>query len=339
VEPFRAARASKRSQLIPHFHIFFIPHALNNLQPVSDKANCQPVHSAFPFTLFFNRTRRDLNPRSGHFLNSGATNMSARAIRRAAERQAATAARQAAHSQNPSSSTDAESAPTPVSSISEAQLAANRANAQKSHGPSSAAGRAISALNALKTALTGLTVLLPSDDVAAYQRHSHIYEHALKPVGDHERDLVQSVIDTLWRLRRIQSLEQTVFAKGRLDFAELFADADPAQRGAFIDLHTFEVQYKTLHNLQIQDARLGRRYEKVMAELRAVQQARRQQEQKDLVEAASCYLAAKKDGETWTPEENGFEISTAVILEFLAENPGFYGTPRQPKSTQAAASS
>jgi hypothetical protein len=272
---------------------------------------------------------------ANHFLNPGATNMSARAIRRAAERQAAAAARQAAQSQNPSSPTNPESVPT--STISEAQLAANRANAQKSHGPSSQAGRAISCLNALKTALTGRTVLLPSDDVADYQHHSHIYEHALKPVGDHERDLVQSIIDTLWRLRRIHSLEQTVFAKGRLEFAEMFADTDPAQRGAFIDLHTFETQYKTLHNLQIQDARLGRRYEKEMAELRTVQQARRQQEQKDLVEAASCYLAAKKAGETWAPEENGFEISTAAILKFLAENPGFFGTPRQPKSTQAAA--
>jgi hypothetical protein len=263
--------------------------------------------------------------------------MSTRAIRRAAERQAAATVRQAAQSQNSSSSTNAESASGAASTLSEAQLAANRANAQKSHGPSSIAGKAISSLNALKTALTGRTVLLPSDDVAEYQRHSRLYEETLKPVGDYERDVVQSIIDTRWRLRRITSLEQTVFAKGRLEFAELFADADPAQRAAFIDLHTFEVHYKTLHNLQIQDARLGRRLDKEIAELRALQQARREQAQKDLVEAASCYLAAKKAGEIWTPEENGFEITTSAILKFLAENPGFFGTPRPPKASQAAA--
>ena len=46
----------------------------------------------------------------------------------------------------------------------EAQVHANRANAQLSTGPSSASGKAKSSLNAVKTGLTGRTVLLPGDD-------------------------------------------------------------------------------------------------------------------------------------------------------------------------------
>ncbi len=55
--------------------------------------------------------------------------------------------------------------------LSPARLAANRANAALSTGPSSETGRAVSSLNALKTGLTGRTLLLPGDDVEAYQAH------------------------------------------------------------------------------------------------------------------------------------------------------------------------
>ena len=52
---------------------------------------------------------------------------------------------------------------------SEAQLAANRANAQFSSGPKTEQGKLVSSHNALKTGLTGRTIVLPTDDVAAYQ--------------------------------------------------------------------------------------------------------------------------------------------------------------------------
>ncbi len=50
----------------------------------------------------------------------------------------------------------------------DAQIAANRRNAQLSSGPTSETGKATSSLNALKTRLTGRTVLLPSEDAGAY---------------------------------------------------------------------------------------------------------------------------------------------------------------------------
>ena len=50
-----------------------------------------------------------------------------------------------------------------------AQIAANQANAQSSTGPKSEDGKNRSSLNALKTGLTGRTVLMPGDDAKAYQ--------------------------------------------------------------------------------------------------------------------------------------------------------------------------
>ena len=51
---------------------------------------------------------------------------------------------------------------------SAAQIAANQKNAQLSTGPTSQAGKTQS-LNAVKSGLTGRTVLLPSEDAALYE--------------------------------------------------------------------------------------------------------------------------------------------------------------------------
>ena len=98
--------------------------------------------------------------------------MTPRSIRRAAERKALKEARKAGRL------TDSLEEIQPVSGrpISEAQLAANQANAQLSTGPKSAEGKAKSSLNAVRTGLTGKTILLPSDDAEAYTDHiaSHV---------------------------------------------------------------------------------------------------------------------------------------------------------------------
>jgi hypothetical protein len=74
---------------------------------------------------------------------------------------------------------------------SEAQLAANRQNSQLSTGPKTEAGKAKSSLNAVKTGLTGRTVLLPSDDAAAYEAHVARFfaEYARKRKGTSARPI------------------------------------------------------------------------------------------------------------------------------------------------------
>src|SRR5436853_7797332 len=105
---------------------------------------------------------------------------------------------------------------------SESQIAANRQNAQCSTGPKTEAGKAKSSLNAVKTGLTGRTVLLPSDDAAAYQKNVQRFFDEYQPFGDAEYSLTQSLADTEWRLLRIPSLEMGVYALGRLALAAHF---------------------------------------------------------------------------------------------------------------------
>src|ERR1700761_9360167 len=100
-----------------------------------------------------------------------------------------------------------------------AQIAANQANSKLSTGPTSLEGKAKSSLNAVKTGLTGRTVLLPGDDAALYESHVAGFFARYEPAGDEERNLVQSLADTEWRLLRIPSLEMGIYAVGRIEFA------------------------------------------------------------------------------------------------------------------------
>ena len=179
--------------------------------------------------------------------------MTPRSIRRAIERkqmkEARKAERRAANQPVTASvpepgypeldSTEIESVPNEPHFLSDAQLTANRLNAQFSTGPRSAQGKAKSSLNAVKTALTGRTVLLPSDDAAEYERHLREYESDMQPVGPRECAVVQSLADTDWRLHRIPALEMAIYAHGRVQFADRFDNHDAATRPGLIDLHTF----------------------------------------------------------------------------------------------------
>ncbi len=215
--------------------------------------------------------------------------------------------------------------------ISEPQLAANRANAQHSTGPKSESGRATSSLNALKTGLTGRTVLMPAEDAIEYQNYMQAHQDLYKPVGILECDFVQSIADTAWRLRRISSLEHATFSSGRIEFAEEFQGSDPA----LIDLHTTQIYEKQLRNFHLQEARLFRRREKELAELRALQAARLQKQEAALAEASAAYLAAEAASIPYepTPGQNGFVFSTLEIQRYLAAQTA---NPRE-QSSQAAA--
>jgi hypothetical protein len=199
--------------------------------------------------------------------------MSDRAIRRAAERAALKAAKgeqkqqpqtmaAAGVSFDPASpnvdfAEAAEQNEAPSRPVSDAQRAANRANAQKNTGPTSPEGRATSSLNAVKTALTGITVLLPSDDVQAYEAHIQQHIAGYSPANPVEKNLVQRIADADWRINRIASLEAGVYAIGLRKLADLHPDEkDPAVRQSLIKSEIFLAYRRDLNNLALQERRL-----------------------------------------------------------------------------------
>ena len=196
-----------------------------------------------------------------------------------------------------------------------AQVIASRVNGALSHGPTSEEGKATSSRNALKTGLTGRTVLLPSEDAALYEAHLAQFRERYQPVGDQELALVQSLADTEWRLARIPSLEMAIWALGRLEFADLFPGLEEDVRKQLIEAKTFLAYQRQLVNLGTQEGRLRRQAEKDLAALQALQQPRLQRIQSRLDHAAKAYIAAARGGrqEQFDPEALGFEFTREQI--------------------------
>jgi hypothetical protein len=193
---------------------------------------------------------------------------------------------------------------------SERCLAANRTNAQLSTGPRSDAGKASSSKNAVKTGLTGRTVLLPSEDAEAYAAHLENYRREYWPVGTRETELVQSLADTQWRLNRIPSLENGIFALGRLRCGEILAEAPE-----LLDTYLLEHEAKQFANLHRQENRLRRYYQQDLKELKELQAQRKKEEEQQ--EGAKQQSAAPKI----LTASVGFELSTPPVMN-LNSQPG-----------------
>ncbi len=93
---------------------------------------------------------------------------------------------------------------------SEAQIAANRRNAQKSTGPKTDAGKAKSAQNALRHGLTAAAVVIHDEreeDFAAFHAEMRETLAPQDPIAEH---LAERVIVCAWRLRRVTRAEAQV---------------------------------------------------------------------------------------------------------------------------------
>lgn len=87
------------------------------------------------------------------------------------------------------------------------QIEANRYNARRSTGPNTERGRERACYNGLKHGLYARDVLLPGENVEAYDKmlDELIAEYA--PDGPSENALVRRAADLMWRLGRTAAIE------------------------------------------------------------------------------------------------------------------------------------
>src|SRR5690606_36941793 len=79
--------------------------------------------------------------------------------------------------------------------VSEARRAANRANAQKSTGPKTAAGKQAVRLNAVKHGLCAASTVLKDEDAAAFDRLHADYARRFAPRDEGERAEVRQMAE------------------------------------------------------------------------------------------------------------------------------------------------
>ena len=251
--------------------------------------------------------------------------MSNRAIRRAAERIALKAAKreqreQAQTTPSPNVNLAEEQNAAPSHPASDARLAANRENAQKSTGPRTNEGKATSALNAFKNGLTGTTMLFAnSDELTRYYRHVDSYVTQFEPVGPEESALLQSIVDIRWKLNRIPGLEQAILASDSLNVLEQSPNLASPEAEMMLELTVRRRNEKELRNLQLTENRLARRRERETAELLRLQAARRAKEEEALAEAAKASLLAKHRNESLTTVPGlGFVFSEKRFATYMS---------------------
>ena len=209
-----------------------------------------------------------------------------------------------------------------MSKRSRAQI--NRANAQHSTGPKTARGKKQSSLNALRHGLTGQIVVMPTEDLEAYRLHVESYTDEYDPQGATEIDLVQALADTSWRLNRVAALETNLLSLGIASDLSPVTNAPPQVRDAFAIVAALESQSKALSNLSMHSQRLSRQFERTVAQLRDLQEARRTKEKQELENLLAIIQMHEATGQTYDPSEDGFNYSQEQINEaILAQNREF----------------
>lgn len=93
------------------------------------------------------------------------------------------------------------------------QAEASRVNGAKSNGPATEAGKAISSRNARTHGLTGGDVVLPHESQEQYDRLLASYVDRFSPGDETEFDLLLEMVNSRWRLRRIESMEAALIQK------------------------------------------------------------------------------------------------------------------------------
>jgi len=203
----------------------------------------------------------------------------------------------------------------------------NRANAQKSTGPRTEAGKQRSKMNAFRHGLTGQTIVLPTEDHSAYERHSQSFLDQYHPKDATETQLVQSLIDTSWRMNRAAAVETNLFSLGITEMEDQIRANHPEAESALAMALAFRENTRAFAQISIYSQRLARQFERTLAQLRQIQAERRAAEERQLDKAAKILKMHKDENIPYEPSEDGFVFSNDQIETFLR---------RQNRSQQAS---
>jgi hypothetical protein len=189
----------------------------------------------------------------------------------------------------------------------------NRANSQLSTGPKTPAGKQRSSLNALRHGLTGQIVVMPTEDLQAYQLHLQSFADEYHPQGATESHLVQALADTSWRLNRVAALETNLLTLAAANQPDPLANAPAQVQDAMAIVASLESQSKALANLSMHSQRLSRQFERTVAQLRELQKTRRTKEKQDLNNVLDIIEMYESKGEIYRPSDDGFVFSPTQI--------------------------
>jgi hypothetical protein len=194
---------------------------------------------------------------------------------------------------------------------SNAQIEANRINAQSSTGPTSPEGVKRSSQNATRHGFTGQQVVLSCpEEKSAYEDHCISLIELYQPKTHEETDLIQQYADQRWTLHQISIQQMNVIT--------MLSAANQKLTAAGTDCETINTVtapfYKQINTLGIYEQRRSRAAKETLARFHELKTAR----EKALAEAAAAAKLMKSQNKPFDPAEFGFVCSLPEIEAYIA---------------------
>ena len=151
------------------------------------------------------------------------------------------------------------------------QLAANRANAEKSTGPRTEAGKRIARMNSTTHGLSGHTVLKTPEQDATYKTYYHRLMPDLAPANAIEQDFAERIVHDSWRIHRASAIESNLYALAEA----AFDTGNIEQDDALSEAHAFQLNDRAINLISLYQQRLQRSIHRDLEMLRKMQKERR----------------------------------------------------------------
>ncbi|MDQ1472357.1 MAG: hypothetical protein QOJ99_3837, partial [Bryobacterales bacterium] len=195
--------------------------------------------------------------------------------------------------------------------ISEAQLEANRQNAQKSTGPRTEEGKKRSRINATRHGLTGQFHAFSHEDKIAFDEHCTNLMADYNPETYREKLLAMSIAEDMWRLNRARALENNIFAIGMSGPIGDATDVDSAEgHAAACQARVWLADGRNIQLLAVYETRIRRNIEKNEKQLKELQTERKAAHAKALCEEVLLAKLAISEGVPYEcPTYSGESIS------------------------------
>jgi len=204
----------------------------------------------------------------------------------------------------------------------EKQIAANRANAQKSTGPRTEEGKSKTRMNALRDGFTGQVITLSAEDLPIFENFKSDMIEDLAPKTTMELSLANAIAWDTWRLNHLRAVEMNMYAIGSND-QDTVIDADDVRiHTAMSAAMTFAKESNKFALMSVYEQRMNRSLHKNLTTLRDLQAERKRHYKQDRAEEVLLARYSDIKGLPYqapaTPTLNGSVFSNPEI--FAATN-------------------
>jgi len=204
----------------------------------------------------------------------------------------------------------------------EKQIAANRANAQKSTGPRTEEGKSKTRMNALRDGFTGQVITLSAEDLPIFEKFKSDLIEDLAPKTTMELSLANAIAWDTWRLNHLRAVEMNMYAIGSND-QDTVIDADDVRiHTAMSAAMTFAKESNKFALMSVYEQRMNRSLHKNLTTLRDLQAERKRHYKQDRAEEVLLARYSDIKGLPYqapaTPTLNGSVFSNPEI--FAATN-------------------